>query len=476
MERQSSATRLRFGMVALAALVAILLTGCTPIATLPPSIDVAGRVHGVSGTGQAVPDFVVSLRHTQPAAESRLVYRRGPSIQDVRRISLEATASNGLPFTEEWHFIHLSRVAQRPGDEPVLIEFSGEPGWVRAHVGNLAWLVIRKNDLSLPSDSFSNFPPASLRPGGATVLARVEDDDPILPWARTTCGPPEVMPLAVTLRTLAPPGGVDCFDMQSLTSTLLNNIAVTVANAAKGSSADVTRHRMFIVPHVPSTPMAGQTPLPGIGFVYEATLVPTVGGTDVAPFTGSLTLSIPLTLHWLRSANGSLFDILDPVGPASPHATMVNATRVTVHATDGTIAAAAAQSLRLAVSAAIAAAPMPTGPAGIPLSSFLDLLFTESLVRPSGGLPANFSLLAVPENQAVAGAPQNSAMTLGPIVITDTAPAAPLPGGLGARTVVAGAGGAVTVFLNLNAAGTLVRSFALPTPTEPLPFKLILLK
>jgi hypothetical protein len=464
-------------MVMLAAVVAIHLTGCTtPISTLPPSIEVAGRVQGVSGTGQAVPDFVVSLRHTQPAPEPRLAYRRGPSIQNVRRISLEATASTGLPFTEDWHFIHLASVAQRPGEEPVLVEFSGEPGWVKEHAGNLAWLVIRKNDLSLPSDNFSNFPPASLRRGGATVLARVEDDDPVLPWSRATCGQLEAMPLTVTLRTLAPPGEVDCFDMQSLTSALLNNIAVTVATAANASNAGVTQHRMIIVPHVPSTPAAGRAPLPGIGFVYQATLEPTVGGIGVAPFTGSLTISVPLTLHWLRAANGSLFVMLDPLGPASPQATMVNANRVTVHAIDGTIAAGAAQSLRLAVTAAIAAAPMPTGPGGIPLTSFLELLFTESLVRPSGGLPANFSLLAVPENRAVEGAPQNIAMTLGPIVITDTTPAAPLPGGRGARTVVTGVGGAVSVLLNLNAAGTSVRSFALPAPAEPLPFKLILLK
>jgi hypothetical protein len=64
----------------------------------------------------------------------------------------------------------------------------------------------------------------------------------------------------------------------------------------------------------------------------------------------------------------------------------------------------------------------------------------------------------------------------GPIAITDTSPATALPGGLRARTVASGVGGAVSVLLNLNAAGTSVRRFALPTPAEPLPFKLILLK
>ena len=193
-------------------------------------------------------------------------------------------------------------------------------------------------------------------------------------------------------------------------------------------------------------------------------------------FTGPLKVSVPLTLHWVRnSLSGGLILTIDPINSSEGH-TRVNANRVTVHANNGTITAVFAQSLRQTVSDAIATASLPQGPGGVPLTSFLELLFTESLVRPTGGLPANFSLLAVPENRAVPGAPQNIAMTLGPISITDTSPATALPGGRGARTVATGVGGAVSVLLNLNAAGTSVRRFALPAPTEPLPFKLILLK
>ncbi len=459
-------------MLALAAVGLMRLVGCTPIQTLPPSIDVSGRVQGVDGTGQAVPDSVLTLRHTSPAPEPHLAFRRNPGIQDVKRLSLSATASTGLPFGEEWHFLHLSRDAQRPGADPVLIEFSGDPGWVRENVGDLAWLIIRKNDVSLPSDSFSNFPIASLRPSGTTILARVEDDDPILPWVRGNCGPLEAMPLAVTLRNLAPPGGVDCFDMQSLASTLFNNVAITVANSAKGSNAQVTLHQLAIVPHVPSTPAGAGAPLPGFGFVYQAVLEPDSG----ASFTGRLTLSVPLSLHWRRLADGRFNVIVDPFGPAFPDTALVSGNRVTVGAVDGTIAAGSAGSLRTSASAAVMAAPMPMGPGGIGLNAFLELLFVESLVRPTGGLPANFSLLAVPQDRTVSGAPQNIAMTMGLIAITDITPATPFAGGLGAQTVALGGGGTVSVFRNLNAAGTRVRRFDLPTPAEPLPFKLILLK
>ena len=63
----------------------------------------------------------------------------------------------------------------------------------------------------------------------------------------------------------------------------------------------------------------------------------------------------------------------------------------------------------------------------------------------------------------------------GEITIVDGASPA-RPGGRRARTVAAGAGGVVTVTQNQNAAGTMIRTFTLPAVTEPLPFRLVLVK
>jgi hypothetical protein len=464
---------MRHALLAIAVLA--LLSGCGSIQTQPPSIDVSGRVSGVSGTGATVPDFVLSLAHTQPAPEPHLAFKGDPGIQDVRSISLAATASTGLPFAEEWHFIHISNSAQRPGGQPVILEFTGDPGWLRANVGDLAWLIVRKNDIALPSDTFSNFTSQPPHASGTTILARVEDDDPVLPWTRATCDATQAMPLSATLRPLAPAGGADCFDMQSLTSALLNNIAIAVTNAliARGD-ARATGHSIAIVPHVPSKPVAGGAPLPGFGFVYRTTLEPVVNSSGVGAFTGTLTVSVPITSHWRRTSTGTLTSMLDPVLVFADQ-TMMSPTRVTVNAVDGSISAAFANSVRTGVAAAVTAAPLPTGPGGIGLPAFLDLLFTLSMIQPSGGLPENFSLLAIPENRTLTGTPQNIAMTMGPIPFVNTTLATPAPGGVGARTTAI-VGGAATVTQNLNAAGTSVRVFTMPAPTEPMPFRLVLLK
>jgi hypothetical protein len=85
-------------------------------------------------------------------------------------------------------------------------------------------------------------------------------------------------------------------------------------------------------------------------------------------------------------------------------------------------------------------------------------------------------LRADPENRAVAGTPQNIAMTLGPVPFTDSTTTTPAPGGRGARAVAVGPSGAVSVVVTLNGGGTSLRTFTLPAPAEPMPFKLVLLK
>jgi hypothetical protein len=167
--------------------------------------------------------------------------------------------------------------------------------------------------------------------------------------------------------------------------------------------------------------------------------------------------------------------MLDPLSTLL-HQTLVNTDRVTVSALDGTITAAFAQTLRDEVAEAVETMPMPTGPSDIPVTSFLGLLFTESFTRPTGGLPANFSLLAVPENRQILGAPRNIAMTVGQITVGEGTRSPGLPGGNNARTVATTLAGTVRVTKNLNAAGTEFRQFSLPAPAEPLPFQLILLK
>lgn len=458
--------------------VLALSGGCAPLQVQPAATTVEGRVRGQDGAHRDIADTVLALRH-DATTTMRTLYRAAATQQHVRDLRLTMTAATGLPFAEEWHLLHLSRRAQRPGDDPVIVEFTGDPGFVRRHTGELAWVTIRRHDLALPSGSFAGFPPASLRPGGATVLARVEDDDPVLPWTSNACDPAATLPLAATLRALAPAGGGDCFDLQSLASTLLNQLAVTVSDGARTQGARAVSHALAIVPHV-AVPATGGAPAPrpGIGFIYRTTLEPVVAGTGVAPFTGTLTVSVPITWVFGRSpGDNGIATALDPITVALPGTVLANVERITVSAVDGSIASSFAGQLRAAIAAAVTAAPTPTGPGGLPLNSFIDLLLVLTVLADQPALPPDFSVLALPANRAVSGAPDNTALTMGAIAISERSGVTPaLPGGTGARSVLLGAGGAVSVVVNLNAAGTRVRRFDLPLPGEPLPFDLVVLR
>jgi hypothetical protein len=209
----------------------------------------------------------------------------------------------------------------------------------------MAWVSLRRHTAEVPLGLFDDFPPAQLRPGGATVLARIEDDDPVLPWtdASGACAGLARLNLAATLRPLAV-RGVDCFDMQSLSSMILNQIALTVADAAKDNDARVIEHRLAIVPHIATPTGSGAPALPGFGFVYQADLVAKLDG---GVLTGGLTLSIPLTVVWSRSVGEprTLATAIDPLDGNVPlvDATFGNAARITVHAADDSISSAFAR-------------------------------------------------------------------------------------------------------------------------------------
>lgn len=460
--------------------VVSMSANCPRIDVQPPSIDVEARVHGVDGAGRPTPDFIQAMRHDGAGSAPRLVYASNVSVMDVQNLRLTAVASTGLPFQEEWHLLHVTHTSQRPGDDPVFLEFTRDRGWLNAHLGNLAWLTMRKNDVHLPSEFFSRFPPSSLRRGGSFILARVEDDDPFLPWVNSSgCTARANVPFAISLRPPSPTG-IDCFDMQTLASVVLNQFAVIVTNAALDNSARVVRHRLAVIPHIPTVPapptptVSSTPPLPGFGFIYTADLEPMIAGIPAGSFTGTLSISVPLTVSFLRFGADGFFIGVDPL-TLTAGTRQVNDERITVQATDGTIAAGLAESVRGSVVAAVTTATLPSGPGGISFTSFLELLFAETLMD-HRGVPVDFSILAIPDDRTVPGAPLNVALSQPAIPVTEGPVSPPLPGGLGARTVTTTPSGAVLVTLNMNPAGSVARVFTIQTPREELPFRLLLLR
>lgn len=442
----------------------------------PSSIVVEGRAKGKDGANRPIADSVLSLRHDADNQEPRLVYDNFANVSQLERITLAGTRFTGLPFQEEWHYLVTTHTWTRPGSDIVPVIASGDRSWVRNHKGNLAWLVVRHENLALPSDSFSAF--SGLNEAGSAVLARRENDDPVLPWVRNdNCDLFSALPIEASLRPPAANGASDCFDMQSFTSAMLNQIAVTVEDkiADFNNSSDpiqslvnarVTEHRIYFVPHVP------EGPFPGFGFIYETSLEADFVGITAA----RLTISIPITFHWMRAAIGGKFTVnIDPLGPAFPGAPLVNDTRIAVSTLRGDLAEGTLEQIRTKIVAGIQSAPMPTGPLNISFDSLLSTAFALYFLPGNDRLSANFSILALPEDQTIAGTPSNLVMRMGALAVSDITPTPAQAGGNNARTITIDGAGRVVVLQNLNNAGTRARLFRLPAPQELLPIKLYLL-
>jgi hypothetical protein len=154
----------------------------------------------------------------------------------------------------------------------------------------------------------------------------------------------------------------------------------------------------------------------------------------------------------------------------------VNDTRVAVSTDNGDLSEGFLSQINTKIRAGIMGFVMPTGPLGITFDSLLSAAFGDFFLGLNERLPENFSVLALPENQAAAGAPSNLVMKMGSLTVSDPTSTPGQPGGRGARNASIDGSGRVVVLRNRNAAGTSVRSFRLPQPIEVLPIKLYLLR
>jgi hypothetical protein len=461
--------------------VAVGLAGCGGsgggLNIQPSSIVVQARAQGLNGLEHTAPDSILTLQHDSSAQRPRVALGFA-DIFKLQHLKLTATSSTGLPFPEEWHSLVIFHQTSQPGSsDPVPVVSSDERSFVENNRGNIAWLVIRHSDLTLPSDTFSNF--TGIPAGGVFVLARKEDADPAMPWTRNDSPDAlSVMPLSASLRPLAPAGGSDCFDMQSFTSAIFNQIALAVEDRIQDFNnspnlieslidVHVGEHRIYLIPHVT------EGNFPGFGFIYEASLTANVVG-----LTGAhLTVSIPITFHWMRDSLSQRFTMnIDPLGPTLPGTELANVRRIAVSTTNGDLSEGFLNQLRTKITAGITGMSMPTGPAGLSFDGLLTAAFADFFLGTSGTLPQNFSVLALPENQAVSGTPTNLIMNMAALTVADTTVTPGRPGGMGADTVALDSAGRAVVLRNKNAAGTAVRSFRFPAPNEMLPIKLFLLQ
>jgi hypothetical protein len=436
--------------------IVTILTACD---IQPSSITVSGRLSGVDGTGAPVSPTTLTLNRNSDVSNPRLEYIPGGGPQDLRGVTITADQSTGLPVEEEFFFLSLSGTAHRPGsDNSTLKEITADPGWMGNHIGDLVVLSLRKDDITLPSNEFDAFQPAQLRPAGASWLARVEDDDPTIPWFipanSANC---QVVALAASM--VAPPQGqdIDCFDFQTFTSMLLTSFALEVTDAVarlETPTVTATNHRLYVVPYLPS-----EFGDPGFGLIYSVDLNISTDGIPLAEATAQ----VPISMHFRW--DGEFYT--DPLSEGA-HS---NPDRVTV--TYGSLLSEiAATQIHTTIVNTIGSVRLPTF-SGVAGEEVFLLLFNQVSGR-SSRAPKNFAVIALPEQLATIGATTtNSALSI-PVVIR--AVDAPGPSGSMNSVTTNPAGFVTVVRVAGTAPATAVITFTIPRPTVLNSFKLVFLQ
>ncbi len=457
----------------------LCLSGCNPpVAPPEPSITVTATLSGDDGAYTSMPSETLTLTHDTVGETPRLEYRDNGVIQDLQSLSLAVTASAGEPFEEEFIFLSLSRNTPR-SDDIIDDELTAAPAWMRRHLGDLAVMRVRRDvGLSLQQTSFDSFPPATMRPAGATWLGRIEDDDAVLPWIVTEDGGCNPVPTAQSFVAPAAGAGVDCFDLQTLGGMFMAQIAVTMTEALAGANVGLPiaagEHRMYIVPNYPF----GPNDVPGFGFIYSVT---------INLVLGEVTADIPLGFHFV-AVNAELPRLelfIDPLGGAPGVAPFASPDRITLTYQPGIINQVAASAIREMIVASFESfvvPPISFQGVEVPVEQAIVQLIGNVALRPSitRPYPENFTVLAVPEQRATTETTVPNLILSIPSAETSVRSGAAMGDGTndltGTRFVKTTAAGRVEIYTYLDEKGETLRVTTLEPIEQHTRFELVLME
>lgn len=391
-------------------------------------------------------------------------------IDKLTQLRLWVRESYGVPMEESYVFLSLSRSV--PFLPEPLNEITNVPGWVKKHTGELGILRIEKDDQSFPDVLFSNFAtPPEQRPAGAAWLARIEDDDRVLPFRRTP--PPgdpvpasfEPMPLVQT-RYLSPSGdSVDFFDVESLAGMLLANFAVDFSEGMFDESNESTKlnienHQMHVIPHLPSS-----TGDPGVGFIYKARVTGSWNG--IPGFDATVYVPLSAVFKLAENDGDYLLDI-DLFGPSNSDFL----DRVTIAPNNLTTLPGNMEKLRDSIVETLSNISTD-------LEGSLSYLLTLALEEQTNVVSlSDHSVIAVPEpSSTVSGLGSTLAISIKTVVVRELVLSPSGSTGVAGTTKVdVMNNGRLLVTKIKNDDGTIVRQFEIARPEIGTQFRIILLE
>ncbi len=386
-------------------LAAVYLNNCN-VNIQPQNVTVTGTILGEDGAYTPVDPVNIELTHVPAGSSSARVIDSGAGMQNQQRVTLEVVRT-GIPLTEEYWFLNISRVEPRPGSEDgPPAESTGDPGWVRNHRGDMAVLGLRPDMIDSPLSDSLIFPgTAGLRLTGNSYLGRVETDDPIIPFSN---------PSAV----------LDISRLSGGISTAIGNVVTSNVNGldfvTMGGADGAGDFRMYFVPHIlHSTLSESDRNVKGVGFIFRFTANVTIG-LNIAEFKVYIPISI-LMEPGPATGGGELYRVgLDPFSFIGGIIPSDNLNRITVIAT-GLFEQLIADQLRTAIVSGISAMPqsdldnlelLANGLAGL-INSFRD---------GNPPIPNDWDVILLPEERPVGETIENLV--------------SPSPGGVAVKLVI----------------------------------------
>lgn len=306
-----------FGMTFILFFFSILFFHCEG-SLQQQSVTVTGSIIGEDGAYTPVDPVNLTLTHIPNGVSSARVIESGTGIQNQQALKLSVNRT-GIPLTEEYWFMNISRMEPRPGSElPMPVQSTGDFLWLQKNVGDLAILGLRPDQLDSPlSDSLSFDPTSWLRLSGNSYLNRVHSDDILIPFSDPTAV------IDVSRLTSGIAAG-----FSSIITEVVDNLWYVTPGGSDGAG-DIT---MYFVPHIlHSTLTLPARNVKGIGLVLRFTANVTIG-INITEFKVYIPISI-LMEPVPATGGGQRYDVfLDPfslIGALNPPD---NLNRITVTA------------------------------------------------------------------------------------------------------------------------------------------------
>lgn len=293
----------------------------------PQNVSVTGSIIGEDGAYTPVPPLNLVLTHIPEGASSPRVIQLETGIQNQLSKILSVQRA-GIPLTEEYWFMNISRVEPRPGsEEEPYAESTGDFQWIRKHTGDLSLLGLRPDLIDSPLSDTINFEPATgLRLTGSSYLCRVQENDVIIPFTDASA--------VIDMSRLT--GGISGA-FGNIVTTAVNGLSFITMGGADGAGD----FRMYFVPHITHTALNDQERnIKGVGFVFRFTANVTVG-LNITEFMVYIPVSV-LMEPVQATGGGERYEVfLDPFSMIGGVIPPDNLNRITVTAAglfDGIVA------------------------------------------------------------------------------------------------------------------------------------------